>query len=62
MRLLPELALLPPDLGALARTMATLPGAVAVVLGGSRGAACSRRRVSTASASWLDDVARALAT
>ena len=38
MRLLPDLALLPPDVGALARTLAALPGAVAVVLGGSRGA------------------------
>ena len=38
MRLLAGLALLPPDVGPLARTLAALPGAVAVVLGGSRGA------------------------
>ncbi len=33
-----DLALLPPDVGALAETLAALPGAVAVALGGSRGA------------------------
>ena len=38
MRLLADLDLLPPDVAALARTLAALPGAVAVVLGGSRGA------------------------
>jgi hypothetical protein len=38
MRLLADLALLPPDVAPLARTLAALPGAVAVVLGGSRGA------------------------
>jgi hypothetical protein len=38
MRLLADLALLPPEAGSLARTLAALPGAVAVVLGGSRGA------------------------
>lgn len=38
MRLLPDLALLPPDVDPLARTLAALPGAVAVVLAGSHAA------------------------
>lgn len=38
MHMLADLASLPPDVGALAQTLAALPGAVAVALGGSRGA------------------------